>query len=369
MALKHSAGERVSITLVAPDEAFTFRALSVGQPFALGEPQRIALAEFARSQDIEWRRDALAEVMPTTHAVSLGDGSVLVYDKLIVAIGARRVPAYEHATTFRGQEDVQALHGLVQDVEMGYVKRIAFVVPPGIAWSLPLYELALMTARRAYEMDVDVELTFITPEERPLPVFGAAASADVAAMLGEAGISVYCSTVAEVHKKGTVALRPSGDELYFDRVIALAAVKPIEIKGLATDASGFLPIDSHCRVRGVENVFAAGDGTNFPIKQGGIACQQADVAAEAIARAAGAPVDDSVFRPVMRGQLLTGQKPHFMQSDVSGREGDRSESSEQVLWWPPTKVAGRFLAPYLAPQERELGDGEVELRGYEFVTR
>ena len=54
-------------------------------------------------------------------------------------------------TTFRGQEDVEALHGLVQDIEEGYVRSVAFVVPAGVSWSLPLYELALMTARRAWE--------------------------------------------------------------------------------------------------------------------------------------------------------------------------------------------------------------------------
>ena len=369
MALRHIAAQRVSVTLVAPDEMFVFHPLSVGEPFALGAAQQIPLAQFATEHGVGLRRAALQSVLPATRALTLADGDQLVYDKLIVAIGAQRVPAYEHVTTFRGQEDVQALHGLVQDVELGYVRRIAFVVPPGVAWSLPLYELALMTARRAYEMSIDVELTFITPEERPLPVFGARPSAEVAAMLDRARIRVCSSRVAEVPKKGTVVLRPGSEELQFDRVIALAAIKPIPVSGLPADAAGFLPIDGACRVGGVRDVYAAGDGTNFPIKQGGIACQQADVAAENIAREAGVPVGPSTFRPVLRGQLLTGEKPSFMHHDVSGRVGDRSETSEHMLWWPPTKVAGRYLAPYLALQEGTIGEGEVELRGYEFVTR
>lgn len=369
MALKDIAGDRAQITLVAPNDEFVYRPLSVGEPFALGAPLTVPLEKFTDDHGVAFRRDSVATVFPETHAVALGDGSDLVYDELIVAVGARRVPAYEHATSFRGQEDVEAMHGLVQDVEMGYVHRVAFVVPPGISWSLPLYELALMTARRAFEMDIDLELTFITPEERPLPVFGAKASADVGAMLDEAGIAVRCSTVADVQGKGKILLQPAGEELECDRVIALAAIEAIPVNGLPADAAGFLQVDAHCRVGGVQHVYAAGDGTNFPLKQGGLACQQADVAAQNIARAAGIPVEPSTFRPVLRGQLLTGQKPHFMHHDVSGRAGDRSESSQHMLWWPPMKVAGRYLAPYLALQGDVLDGDEVELRGYEFATR
>jgi sulfide:quinone oxidoreductase len=369
MALKHLAGDRVSVTLVAPEEDFSYRPLTVGEPFAMGAAQRIPLDKFARQHGVDLRTDTLDAVMPEKHSVFLGSGDELAYDRLIVAVGARRVPAFEHVTSFRGQEDVEAMHGLVQDVEMGYVRRIAFVVPAGVAWSLPLYELALMTARRAFDMNIDVELSFVTPEERPMPVFGARASADVQTMLNEAGIAVHCSAIADVPRKGTVVVHPDRATIDCDRVVALAAIESIPIRGLPTDHAGYLPVDSQCRVGAVKDVYAAGDGTNFPLKQGGLACQQADVAAENIARDAGVPVGPSTFRPVLRGQLLTGQKPHIMHHDVSGRAGDRSESTDHMLWWPPTKVAGRHLAPYLALQGGLLGEGEVALRGYEFVTR
>ena len=80
-------------------------------------------------------------------------------------------------TTFTGSHaDAEALHGLVQDVEGGYTTRVAFVVPADVAWPLPLYELALMLAERAFEMNIDVELHFVTPETAPLRAFGPAAS-------------------------------------------------------------------------------------------------------------------------------------------------------------------------------------------------
>jgi hypothetical protein len=58
-----------------------------------------------------------------------------------------------------------------------------------------------------------------------------------------------------------------------------------------------------------------------------------------------------------------------MQHDMSGTVGDGSQGTDHLLWWQPTKVAGRYLAPDVALQETMLGEGEVALRGYGFGTR
>jgi len=370
IALRDLAGERVRITMLAPDEEFVFRPLSVTEPFALGEAQRLPLKRFARDLDVDLVQDALESVSPGSHLARLASGEEVRYDKLLIAVGAQREAPYEHATTFRGQEDSELLHGLVQDLEGGYARRIAFVVPHGVSWSLPLYELALMTARRAYDMSSDVELTLATPEERPLAVFGRGPSDDVRALLEQAGIAVRCSVRAEVPRKGTVVLHPGDDVIACDRIVTLARLRGNELRSLPQDDDGFLPIDNHGRVVGVDDVYAAGDGTNFPIKQGGIACQQADAAAEVIAKAAGASLEPRSFRPVLRGQLITGGKSRFMRTNLSGRAGDDAESSPETLWWPPSKVAGRYLAPYLhetdeADRREEIRRHDVESRDYE----
>jgi sulfide:quinone oxidoreductase len=118
------------------------------------------------------------------------------------------------------------------------------------------------------------------------------------------------------------------------------------LTGVPADAGDFIPVDGHGRVTGLEHVYAAGDGTAFPIKQGGLATQQADAVAETIAAAAGAPVTPEPFRPVLRGVLLTGGDDRFMRFDVAGGRGD-PEVATHALWWPPTKIAGRYLAPFL----------------------
>jgi sulfide:quinone oxidoreductase len=364
LALRHLAGNTVQVTLLAPDEHFVFQPLSVGDPFALGRAKRWPLAQVADDVDARLERGALAAVDPDKRSVRTAEGAEHSYDALLVAVGARREPAYEHVLTFRGQEDGERAHGLVQDLEGGYARRIAFVVPPGQAWSLPLYELALMTARRAREMSVpDIEIILVTPEESPLAVFGVRASEEVGRLLSDAGIAVETGAYAEVERSGQVQLRPSGKVVECDRIVALPRIVPHTIDGLPTSDNGFVPIDEHARVPGLDGVWAAGDGTAFPVKQGGIACQMADAAAADIARWAGADVTPEPFRPVLRGKLLTGGKPEFMRHHLEGGHGEESEAGTEPLWWPPSKIAGVYLAPYLGevPEVRPEYESEVPL--------
>ncbi|MDX6540243.1 MAG: sulfide:quinone oxidoreductase [Gaiellales bacterium] len=348
IALRKLAGHMVGITMVAPDDHFVYQPLSVGDPFALGPAKRYPLARVAEDLDITLQEGSLAAVDHEARTIRSSDGGELSYDALLVAVGAGREPAYEHALTFRGQEDGERAHGLVQDLEGGYGKRIVFVVPPGTAWSLPLYELALMTAGRAREMSIaDAEISIVTPEETPLAVFGVQASADVAKLLDEAGVTLKAGVHAEVERSGEVKLRPSGETLSCDRIVALPRIVARRIDGLPAGENGFIPIDEHARVPGTEQVWAAGDGTTFPVKQGGIACQQADAAAQDIAQRAGADVVAEPFRPVLRGQLMTGSEPHFMRHHLEGGHGEDSEVSTHNLWRPPSKIAGVYLAPYL----------------------
>jgi sulfide:quinone oxidoreductase len=347
MALHELAGPRVSMTLMAPTSEFVYKPLSVREPFAAGHATRHSLERIAADFGAELRADALAWVAPGQHSVFTDSGAEIDYDVLLMALGARRERPFEHVTTFAGGEDSESVHGLIQDVEDGYVKSVAFVVPPGVTWPLPLYELALMTAARAREMGVTPELTFITPEETPLSVFGPEASADAAKLLAQDGIDLRAASYADVTGGRTVSVHPSGDELTVDRVVAVPTLHGTAPRGIPADTQGFIPTDKHGQVTGIADVYAAGDGVQFPIKQGGIATQQADAAAEVIAKRAGASLEPRAFRPVMRGRLFTGTKDHFLRGDISrGRDGV-SETSETALWWPPTKIAGRYLSAYL----------------------
>jgi CBS domain-containing protein len=184
----------------------------------------------------------------------------------------------------------------------------------------------------------------VTPEAEPLHLFGRTASDAVSDLLTEAGIEFFGSAEALELREGRLLL--STGEVPADRVVALPRLHGARIDGIAQTSEGFIPVDEHCEALGAERVFAAGDITSFPVKQGGIAAQQAVVAAEAIAVLAGATLVPCPFRPVLRGLLLTGGEPRYLRRDLG--LGDSEWASAAPIWWPPTKIVGRRLTPFLA---------------------
>ena len=348
IALRQLAGDRVRLTLLAPTDEFLLRALSVQEPFAGPGSRRYSLETICSDHDATFRRDALASVDPAARRVTMASGESIGYDSLLVAIGAQAEPVFPKALSFRGLQDAERMHGLIQDVEAGLITRIAFVVPTGTTWPLPLYELALMTAERAYAMSVDVGLTIVTPESQPLAIFGRVASQRVDEILAERGIVIRTESHVSSVDQGVVLAKPGHVEVRAQRVIALPHLRGPRVDGLPSDADGFLPVDELGHVRDADGVFAAGDGTNVPIKQGGIAAQQALAAATAIAIRAGADVRPRPLRPILRAELLTGSQSTYLREHVAGGGGvDASTASDHALWWPPSKVAAPHLAPYL----------------------
>jgi sulfide:quinone oxidoreductase len=353
LALRDLAGDRVAVTILSPHRQFSLRAQSVHAAFGGPPPSSYDLPDVCVEHDSAYVPDVLVHVAQEEHRVTTGSGRQATYDSLLVAVGARRQAAFSGATTLRGPQDTEAIHGLIQDVEGGYCQSIAFVVPPGVTWPLPLYELALMTAERAYSQSVEVALTLITPEHEPLGMFGAPASTVVRQVLQESGITVRTATnVADV-RSGCVVIREGDAVVRAQRVVAVPILEPPVIRGLPTDAEGFVPVDEHGRVRGASDIWAAGDATSFPLKQAGIAAQQADAAAQSIAARAGAPVVPEPFSPTLRAGLNTGRGVIDLRDTVTGEALESTPTlSRRALWSPPTKVVATYLSSYLDEVER-----------------
>jgi sulfide:quinone oxidoreductase len=210
-----------------------------------------------------------------------------------------------------------------------------------------MYELALLSAWEFGERDVDVQVGIVTSEPSPLAIFGKRASASLRSLFDERGIDIWCSKYPVEFAGGRLKCLPE-DAFPAAAVVAAPRLAGPAITGLPTDRAGFLPVDELGRVRGLDAVFAAGDGTDFPIKQGGIAALQADTAAVSIARLAGVDVEPQPFKPVLRALLLSEKRPTFMHVELAGGSGDTSEVSEEALWWPAGKIFGRYLSPFLA---------------------
>jgi sulfide:quinone oxidoreductase len=353
LALADLAPELTDVTVVAPDAEFVYRPMTVREPFAYGGARHYPLAPILSDAGAELVSDELAWVDPAEQRIHTKSGRAIAYDALILALGAKAHPRYQHAMTIDDRHMDDALHGLIQDIEGGYVHSVAFVAPARMPWQLPLYELALMTAARAYDMNVELGVTIVTPEDSPLAIFGINASQAVAELLEKAHIETITSAYAEVPSSGEVVVNPGDRSLQADRVVALPELYGPSIRGIPLAEHGFIHVDPFGQVPDVGPVYAAGDAIDFAIKHGGIAAQQADTAALSIAALAGAPVAPEPFDPVIHGMLLTGGDPVYLTARITGGHGFSSEISNTPGWSPSTKIVAKYLSPYLESHDLE----------------
>ena len=185
-----------------------------------------------------------------------------------------------------------------------------------------------------------------------MAIFGSTASSAIAERLERAHIKTINSAYVEVPSAGEVVINPGDRHLHVKRVIALPELYGPSIRGIPLGEHGFIRVDPHGRVRDVEGVYAAGDAIDFPIKHGGVGSQQADVAAQSIAALAGASVTPEPFNPVIHGMLLTDGKPMYLTAKITGGHGFSSEITDTPTWSPPSKIAAKYLAPYLEGLDR-----------------
>jgi sulfide:quinone oxidoreductase len=339
LALRAMARNQARLTLIAPDPDFSYRPLAVAEPFGLGHAHRVPLQRFAADADAELVIDAVVGVDDEARELHLRDGGSRPFEELIVATGGRAVAGVKGATTWWPGGDVEPYSGLLRDIDEGYAKRIAIVIPPGAVWPLPAYELALMTAGEAGAMgQTDVKITVVTPEREPLTLFGEHASRALAEELAWAGVELETGAVARADGGG-LALDPGGDRLDVQRVFAIPRIVGPALDGLECDEEGFILTREDGRVRGARHTWAAGDGIASPVKFGGLATHQARLAAAGVAKLAGVTVVDP-GEPVLHGRLLVGQRTRRLRG--------RGDAEGAPLWWPHGKVAGEFLPRWLA---------------------
>jgi sulfide:quinone oxidoreductase len=352
LRLRRLVGDAVDVTLIAPNEALRYRPLAVDEPFGRRGVRSYRLATVARRTGAEWVKDALEWLDPGAQVVRTTDGSRVPYDALLLAVGARLKRPFEHVTLFDDAHADEAYHGLIQDVEGGYTRSVALVLPEGPAWLLPAYELALMTAERAGSMGEEGLAVFlVTPEPAPMAALGDGASRAVGELLERARIRLYANARPDVPAARHVLVSPDGPELEAERIVAMPRIEGRPIQNVPSTADGFVPIDELCRVRGLgERVFAAGDMTDFPVKHGGLGAQMADVAASGIAPLVGDAPAPQPLRPVIRGVLHTGAAPLYLTARMEDGRME-SEATTERAWPPDEKVVAEELGPFLRTLE------------------
>jgi sulfide:quinone oxidoreductase len=347
LALHKLAGDRVKLTLLAPTADFIYRPMAVLEPFVRRSHRRLPLAKLAAELNATLEQDTITAVDCQRRVLHTGAQRELPYDVLVIAVGARASDVLPDALAMDVSRMDRSLHGLIEEIDSGSVRSLALVAPSP-TWPLPVYEVALLVQEHAREKNIYLDVTIITAEQRPLAVFGESVSAAVAGILADADIQMIAGTRVE-SSSGELIVHPGERRLQFERVAALPRLVGPAITGLPADADGFLPVTSHCEVSGIERVYAAGDATDFPVKYGGIAAQQANAAAASIAALAGAPTEPAPFDGVVHGFLISGrnQPRLYFTARIEGGLTRDSRTSDSPTSSPEAKIAARHLGPYL----------------------
>jgi sulfide:quinone oxidoreductase len=356
LALRALAPEQVKVSLISTSPLLAYKPAATTESFEDAPSLAYDLQEIATDVGATFRIDRVEAVAPAAHRVRLASFTHLDYDALVLAVGARASSAIPGALTFRDQHETHHVRRLMSEVGSGAVRRILFAVPRGCSWPLPLYELALLAADHIDRLGVSCDVVLVSAETAPLCLFGPETSRLVADLLAERGVGFAGdSDPQRVDRSGALVLA-SGETLLADRVISAPRLRGPRISGLPADRSGFVTTGAFGEVIGLGDVYAAGDMTSYPIKQGGLATQQADAIARRIASERGAEVTHSRTRHVLRARLVGGERPVYLRTelDAFGHAGSSTlhgvfDSSEPDM--PPEKVFGRYLTPYLHTRE------------------
>ena|SRR5947209_2514209 len=352
-ALHAFAADLTTVTVLSPDSGFVYRPLAVREPFTAQRAQHYALADVLRDAGAELVTDAFRWLDAPTQTVHTRNGRQLGYDALLLALGARTRPLFKHATTIQSGRLNAHLRELLAELESGALRRLVAIIPSRSGWPLPLYELVLLLNSDARGRDSELGIIVASAEESPLAVFGTPATDAVARLLSSEGIQTLMSVSSEVPEPGVVSLRPGTTTLEADRIIALPQFYGPSTPGVPKRArGGFIAVDPYCRVRGIPNVYAAGDVTDSPVKFGAVAELQAAIAARSIARAAGARLELARFSPVVHGALLGGAHQLYLSAHLIGHHCHRSTVSDIAPAPLEPKPGGGWLRRYLHARQQ-----------------
>jgi sulfide:quinone oxidoreductase len=346
LALRATPRPRITLAIATSSDDFIYRPFAVVRPFQARPTYRIELAQVAADLDAELVAADAVAVDGDRRQLVLSNGQTVSYDALLIAIGARAEAIVGGGTlTPWDWGEGHAFRSILGALGRGEARSVAFIVPAALTWPLPLYELALLTSAHLRDKGIsDVTLSVVTCEPGPLADLGAEASASVAALLEQRGITVFTNSVLAAIEDGTVRTS-RGASVAAEVTVAVPVIQARTLRGVPTDPAGFIPVDDYCRVEGQRDVFAAGDCTVGHVKQGGLAAQQADVAAGGIAALAGAETAPEPFQPELHAVLLTGDAP--LQIDPTGV---RPLPSVDATIDPQLaeKIVARHLTSYLA---------------------
>jgi sulfide:quinone oxidoreductase len=346
LALDVISYSATDVHLFSPNSRFVLKPLAVSTGLGRGEMLNFDLAKLTSTAGATFHNLSVSGVVTEDRIINLSDGSEFSYDYLIASPGTEPLPAVPGATTYTGPAANQTVAEALETLRGQENVRVIVTMPDGASWPLPLYELALLIKD---QLGPAAAMTIVSPERSPLELFGKAAAETVAGLLRDRDIATVFGTAPSECLDGAL-VTGDGKRIEADLTLALPLLTGRRIDGLPYDEKGFIPVDDLGQIEGHGREFAAGDVTSFPVKFGGIATEQADVVAAAVAAAAQRKPAPRPFAPVYRATMVTAEGLIDL--------GPGVKSSLPYAWDPAEKIHGKYLMPFLkAADPATLGAG------------
>ena len=343
MALGDLAADAVSVTLVAAEPDFVFRPMSVAEPFGLGEARRYPLRRVVDDFGAALVQAGVAAVDAHARRIVLRSGDTIGYDTLVLAPGARMLPAFDAAVTFGGPGGAAAMRALLEELEQRRVRRIAFAAPSVAGWALPLYELALLTARHAEQKRARARAGARHARAAPARAVRRSRERDGRrdARRGRRRVRRREPGRARRGRRPAPPGRPqdrrrsAGD--------AAVAARPRARRGAVGARLRLHPRRRARARRRPRRRVCGGRRDELPGQAGWpghAAGRRRRTARRRSPRGAARP--GAVPAGAARDAVRRRRRPLHARGDAV---------AAQPLWWPPTKIAGRYLAPYMYERE------------------
>jgi sulfide:quinone oxidoreductase len=360
LALRDLAGDRVDVALHDPGSEFAYRPFGIGEPYGTTRAFRYDLQRLSELCDASLHPGAIAAIEPERRIAIGREGERLPYDHLIVATGARALWAVPGAVTFWGVADEGQVGDLIARLRSGRLQRLVLTMPAERSWYVPLYELAVLVASVVGKAaNHRARITVVTPEAAPLGIFGPRAAEQTRALLAERRVDVVTGARPLEFAAGRLQI-DRGEDIEADAVITLPRLEGRKVRGISHDEDGFVAVDEHGAVIGLERIYAAGDITSLPFKQGAFATQQADSVAEAIAAAVGVGIEPRPAGPRMRAVLWTGQGPRYLAAENGPNGGLSTHSQRHLEFLHNGRLTARYLSPLVDSLLASIGSDSAE---------
>lgn len=331
--LRDSLGDRAQTTLITAQDTFVFRPYQAYIPFGLTPDHiQLDLRSIAAAHAFSLVTGHVDGIRLHQQVIEFG-GQSIDYDYLIIATGASAVsepiPGLAQAHAIWSESDMMNLRSrfrrLLTEARSGSRRRLLFLVPPHSAWTGPVYEMAFMTDTWLYWNDVrrSFDIQIATPELSYVEALGAEMHHAVAQDLERRSIEGLLGRRA-VRVEANVVHFDDDTQAEFDVLIAGASYEGNPPgPGLPTDDRGFIQTRLLSRkVVGFEHVYAVGDGSDYPVKQGYLALVQADTAAEDICARIEGRAPGFVFDPSAMWMMDELDQALLAHSGEEGRPED-----------------------------------------------